>query len=146
MWCLCAPLEDTQETDGLSRAKRGRAGPKDCNFRSISVGGKLLPDLAWNNVLSLCLFVTVLPPGKSLSEPLNFRERGSVWFSCSCSKGFAVGPGSCVPTLCPPAPPRASLGPVGVGFAPCCPWGGGWGSGGSVGSPSQSIQRLYSLM
>lgn len=56
------------------------------------MGGKLLPDLAWNNVLSLHLFVTVLPPGKNLSEALNFRQRSSVWFSCSCSKGFAQRP------------------------------------------------------
>lgn len=100
MQCLRAPLEATQEADGLSRAKQGRAGPEACHFRSIYMGGKLLPDLAWNNVPLLHLFASLLPLVK-LSEPLNFRQRRSVWFSCSCSKGFAVGPESCVPTTCP---------------------------------------------
>lgn len=59
--CLCALLEATQEADGVSRAKQGRAGPETCSFRSISLGGELLPDLAWNNVLSLHLFVSLLP-------------------------------------------------------------------------------------
>jgi len=61
VWCLCAPLDATQEAEGLGRAKQGRAGPEAGNFRSSSMGGKLLPDLAWNNVLSLCLFVSLLP-------------------------------------------------------------------------------------
>lgn len=59
--CLCALLEVAQEADGLSRAKQGRAGPETCSFRSISLGGELLPDLAWNNVLSLHVFVSLLP-------------------------------------------------------------------------------------
>lgn len=64
------------------------------------MGGELLPDLAWNNVLSLNLFVSLLPLVK-LSEPVNFRQRRSVWILCSCSQGFAVAPGSCVPIVSP---------------------------------------------
>lgn len=61
VWCLRACLEATQEADGLSRAKQSRVGPQACNFRSNYVGGKLLPDLAWNNVLSLHLVISLFP-------------------------------------------------------------------------------------
>lgn len=79
VWCLHAPLEATQEDDGLSRAKEGGAGPEACNFRSFCMGGRLLPDLA----LEQCPFAPSLcfsaPPGKTLSEPLNFRQRRSAF-------------------------------------------------------------------
>lgn len=139
-WSTCGVWKQPKGLTARAEPREAELGQKSAMFRSIYTGGKFLPDLARNNVLSLHLFVSLLPLVK-LSEPLNLRQRRSVWFSHSCSKGSAIGPGSCVPTTSPiRGVPRA------LWEWALLPRGRSWGFGSSVGSPSQSIPRLYSLM
>lgn len=86
------------------------------------MGGKLLPDLAWNNVLSLHLFISLLPPGKTLSEPLNFRDLFG--FHVAARRGLQLA----LEAVFPPCPPLGEFPrPCGSGFCALLPMGKGLG-------------------